>query len=139
VSFDHFSSRGEPKGLPHARLLFCQTQQHWTMQSTLLITQLFTSAEELLLPPWSTWSVLSLQPHHPASPGQRSQSQTTQQAKSQPLPGHRRSHTEAHVSSAPSPPQSTQVNNFGSEDVPESGIRSSFPHAFERQENLSSH
>jgi hypothetical protein len=29
------------------------------------------------------------------------------------------------------PPQSTQVNDFGSEDVSESGTRSSFPQAFE--------
>jgi hypothetical protein len=70
---------------------------------------------------------------------QRSQSHSTQQSKSQPVAGHRRSQTGARVSSAPNPPPSTQVNDFGSEDVPEPGTRSSFPHAFERWENLSSH
>jgi hypothetical protein len=71
---------------------------------------------------------------------QRSHSQSAQQAKSHPMSGHRRSQTGARVSSAPDPPLSTQVNDFGYEDgVPESGTRSSFPHAFERWENLSSH
>lgn len=72
---------------------------------------------------------------------QRSQSQSAHQgSKSQPMSGHRRSQTGARVSSAPDPPLSTQVNDFGyGDDVPESGTRSSFPHAFERWENLSSH
>jgi hypothetical protein len=71
---------------------------------------------------------------------QRSQSQSAQQSsKSQPTSGQRRSQTGARVSSAPNPPQSTQVNDFGSDDVPTSGTRSSFPHAFERWEDLSSH
>ncbi|CAD0109808.1 unnamed protein product [Aureobasidium uvarum] len=75
---------------------------------------------------------------------QRSQSQSAQQGhKSQPTPGHRRSQTisqsEARVSSAPNPSQSGQPNEVESEDMPQAGTHSSFPHAFERWEMLSSH
>lgn len=75
---------------------------------------------------------------------QRSQSQSAPQgAKAQPMSGHRRTYTTSQpgprVSSAPDPPQTTQSQDFGSEDVPQPGTHSSFPHAFERWENLSSH
>jgi len=72
-------------------------------------------------------------------PRLRSQSQSAQPVKSQPASGQRRSQTGARVSSAPNPPQSTSVNDFGSEDVPEPGAHLTFPHAFERWEILSSH
>ncbi|KAI4726460.1 hypothetical protein E4T49_05803 [Aureobasidium sp. EXF-10728] len=75
---------------------------------------------------------------------QRSQSQSAQQGnKTQPAPGHRRSQTTsqsgARVSSAPNPSQSAQPNEVEAEDMPQSGTHSSFPHAFERWEMLSSH
>ncbi|KAK6008460.1 hypothetical protein QM012_000363 [Aureobasidium pullulans] len=75
---------------------------------------------------------------------QRSQSQSAQPgSKAQTLPGHRRTQTTSQpgqrVSSAPDPPQTTQSQDIGPEDVPQPGTHSSFPHAFERWENLSSH
>ena len=72
-------------------------------------------------------------------PRLRSDHSPAQQVKSQPTSGHRRSQTGARVSSAPNPPQSTSVNDFGSEDAPEPGAHLTFPHAFERWEILSSH
>ncbi|KAH0398976.1 hypothetical protein KCU89_g6685, partial [Aureobasidium melanogenum] len=83
-------------------------------------------------------------PRGDAPSRQRSQSQSAQQGpKGQPTSEHRRTQTTSQpglrVSSAPDPPQPTQSQDFGSEDVPQPGTHSSFPHAFERWENLSSH